>query len=166
MDADAFRRGALELLSTGAIVDPDDAGVERVLPALVLDPSGRPDVADLVRVQADEGVGDLRCGVGVWDLGPPEAWLVRLEVAVDHPVRCRFHTVLGWADHREWLAAVGAAGSVALALGDPDGRWLVLTVDPDRLLPLLALPGDAPRWRPDGSADDPPGDPSGGGAPS
>ena len=141
MDAAEFRRGALSLLSSGAIVVPDDRGGERVLPALALDPAGRPDVADLVRVQADEGIGDLRCGVGLWDVGPPEGWLVRLEVAVDHPVRCRFHTVLGWGDHREWLASAAAAGAAALSLGDPDGRWLVLTIDPSRLVLLLALPG-------------------------
>jgi len=144
LDVAEFRRGELTLLSVGGIVDPDEDGDAPVLPALVLDASGRPDVADLVRVQADEGVGDLRCGVGVWDLGPPSDWLVRLEVAVDHPVLCRFHTVLGWAEHRSWLVSVAVAGSVALSIGDPEGRWLVLTVDPARLVPLLDLPGEPP----------------------
>lgn len=136
MDAVTFRAGELPLTSVGAVVDPGD---DALLPALVLDPRGRPDVADLVRVQADEGVGDLRCGVGVWDLGPPEGWLVRLEVAVDRPVHCRFHTVLEWAAHRPWLASAAAAGAVALGIGDAEGRWLVLTIDPLRLAPLLAL---------------------------
>lgn len=139
MDAAEFRRGAVTLLSVGAIVDPGDDGAERILPALALDATERPDVADLVRVQADEGVGDLRCGVGVWDLGPSQDCLVRLEVAVDHPVRCRFHTVLPWAGHEAWLSSVAAAGAVALDVGDPEGRWLVLTVDPARLVPLLDL---------------------------
>ena len=94
-----------------------------------------------MRVHDAEGVGDLRCGLGVWDVGPPGEWLVRLEVAVDHPVRCHFHTVLHWATHRDWLASVAAVGAFALNAGDPDGRWLVLTVDPERLAPLAGLPG-------------------------
>ena len=150
MDLAGFRAGEVPTLSVGAILDPADGSV---LPALVLDPSDRPDVADLVRVQAAEGVGDLRCGLGVWDLGPPETWLVRLEVAVDHPVRCHFHTVIDWTTHRVWLDSVAGAGAVALGTGDAEGRWLVLNVDPERLTPLLTLGGDAVR---DGASGDEP----------
>lgn len=139
MDAATFRSGEVVATSVGAILDPTD---HAEVPALVLDASDRPDVIDLVRVQAVDGVGDLRCGIGVWDVGPPGEWLVRLEVLVDHPVHCRFHTVLPWASHRPWLASVAAAGAVALSVGDPEGRWLIVTVDPVRLRPLLELPGD------------------------
>jgi len=139
MDAAAFRAGEVVATSVGSILDPGD---HSVVPALVLDAAQRPDVTDLVRVQAAEGVGDLRCGVGLWDVGPPGDWLVRLEVLVDHPVHCRFHTVLDWATHRSWLVSVAAAGAIALSVGDTEGRWLVVTVDPGRLVPLLGLPGD------------------------
>lgn len=145
IDASTFRAGEVPTVSVGAIVDPTD---DAVLPALVLATDERPDVVDLVRVHATDGVGDLRCGIGIWDLGEPDAWLVRLEVAVDHPVHCRFHTVLTWATHRSWLASVADAGALALGTGDHEGRWLVLTVDPDRLGPLLALPGADGEERP------------------
>ena len=150
MDRSGFRAGEVPAISVGVIVDPAD---DSVLPALVLDPTHRPDLADLVRVQVAEGVGDLRCGLGLWDVGPPEAWLVRLEVAVDHPVHCRFHTVLDWAAHRVWLGSVAEAGAVALGTGDAEGRWLVLNVDPARLVPLLALGG-----QPDAGESTGPGD--------
>lgn len=134
MDAATFRAGELPLRSLGTIVDADDG---RVIPAAVLDSAGRPDVADLIRVHASEGIGDLRCGVGLWDVGDPSGWLLRLEVTVDHPVACRFHVVLGWSASRAWLEAVANAGAVALATGDSEGRWLMLNVDPKRLGSLL-----------------------------
>jgi len=139
MTADEFRDGEVPVVSVGAIVDPGEDGV---IPAVVLDPARRPDVADLVRVQASDGVGDLRCGMGVWDLGDPEAWLVRVEVSVDHPVTCRFHYVLPLAGNEAWLRSAAAAGGIALGTGDPEGRWLVVTVDPARLGPVLGLLGE------------------------
>jgi hypothetical protein len=122
--------------STGWVVDPDD---ESLVAAVLLDTAERPEVADLARVTAAEGVGDLRCGVGVWDLGPADDRLVRLEVAVDHPVHCRFHVVLPWVDHAEVLRAVSSGGALALGSGDGEGEWLVLNVDPQRLQPVIDL---------------------------
>jgi hypothetical protein len=136
IDRDGFAAGAVPARSTGWVVDPDDG---RPVPAVLLDTTGRPDVADLARVMAIEGVGDLRCGVGVWDLDGPEAALVRLEAALDHPVRCRFHLVLSWAEHAAWLAAVADTAAVAVGTGDGDGAWLMLDVDGGRLAAVLAL---------------------------
>jgi hypothetical protein len=131
-----FRRDALAVVSTGFIADPDDGSL---VAAMVLDASARPDVADLTRVHALEGVGDLRCGLGVYDVGPPASWLVRLEVAVDHPVHCRFHAVVDWASHRPWLTAVADGGAVAIGTGDDSGYWLRLNVDAARVGPVLEL---------------------------
>jgi hypothetical protein len=129
-----FRRGGLTVVSTGYITDPDDGAT---VAAMLLDTSTRPDVADLARVHAIDGVGDLRCGLGVYDVGPPEAWLVRVEVVVDHPVRCRFHAVVGWLEQRTWLAAVVHGASVAVGTQDPDGYWLRLNVNPALVAPVL-----------------------------
>jgi hypothetical protein len=134
--AAGFCGDALEVVSTGFITDPDD---DAVVAAMVLDTTGRPDVADLARVHASEGIGDVRCGVGVLDIGPPDTWLVRLEVAVDHPVRCRFHAVVDWLGHRSWLAAVADGASVAVGAGTGAEYWLRLNVDPDMMRPVLEL---------------------------
>ena len=108
------------------------------LPALVLDARDRPDVADLARVHELEGIGDLRSGLGVFDLGPRRDWLVRFELAVDHPVRCRFHAVLGLDDAAPLLRQAGAAGSIAVGTEPVDeSRWLAVHVDPDRLAAVL-----------------------------
>lgn len=132
--AEQFSLGAVAVMSTGFIVDPDDGAT---VAAMVLDTTDRPDVADLARVHAAEGVGDVRCGLGVFDLGPPECWLVRLEVAVDHPVQCRFHTVMDWVGHRQWLASVVDGGSVAVGAGVDAEHWLRLNVDPSLVAPVL-----------------------------
>lgn len=109
------------------------------LPAVVIDTRHRSDVADLIRVSASEGVGDLRCGLGADDTGAPEAWRLRLEVLVDHPVVCRFHLVVPWLEWRDWWRSVATAGAVALNLGAVDTSWLVLDVDPRALGPVLDL---------------------------
>jgi hypothetical protein len=134
--AAGFRWGGLTVVSTGYITDPDDGAT---VAAMVLDTSSRPDVADLARVHATDGVGDLRCGLGVYDLGPPEEWLVRVEVVVDHPVHCRFHAVVGWLEQRTWLAAVVDGASVAVGTQDPSGYWLRLNVNPDLIAPVLEM---------------------------
>jgi len=122
------------VLSMGHVVLDDGLPV----PAVLLDTSARPDVADLARVAATEGVGDLRCGLGVWDLGSPEDWLVRIEAVVDHPVRCRFHLCVVWHKSQEWLGDIAANGTVTVGTGDGSGPWLALNVDPIRLAPVLA----------------------------
>lgn len=129
-----FAAGALPVLSMGHVVLHDGLPV----PAVLLDTSGRPDVADLARVASTEGVGDLRCGLGVWDLGSPEDWLVRIEAVVDHPVRCRFHLCVLWHESQEWLGDIAAHGMLTVGTGDGSGPWLALNVDPGRLAPVLA----------------------------
>lgn len=135
-DVGAFRHGAVEVVSTGMIIDPDDAAT---VAAMVLDTTNRPDVADLTRVHATEGIGDVRCGLGVYDIGPSDGWLVRLEVSVDHPVHCRFHTVVDWIGHREWLGTIVDGGAVAIGTGDDAGTWLRLNVDPELVSPVLEM---------------------------
>lgn len=138
-----------------------------LLPAVMLDTTNRPDVADLARVHDLDGIGDLRCGFGACDLGDPGDWLVRFDVAVDHPVMCRFHAVISWSANTDWLDGVAAHGAVAFGTevpevaagsaghqGEPhDGvgtepsevpeavqagpAWLVVNVEPQRLAPVL-----------------------------
>lgn len=161
--AEEFRAGAVPAVSLGLVMANDT----ELLPAVLLDATTRPDVADLARVHDFDGIGDLRCGFGACDIGDPEDWLVRFDVAVDHPVMCRFHTVVSWSVNTDWLDAVAAHGAVALGtqtsvpptdlsgqhsqthtgnvdqVGQQhrsvpaDEAWLVVNVDPTRLAPVL-----------------------------
>jgi hypothetical protein len=151
MSPDPFSDGALPVRSSGRIAIPvedinddfaDPAPATRELPAVVVDADGRPDVADLPRVVATDGVGDLRCGIGVDDTGPAVGWRLRLEVLIDHPVQCRYHLVVPWATWRLWLRHAAAAGAIAIGVDGGDPNWLVLDVDPDRLLGVLDLLDD------------------------
>lgn len=142
------------MASVGAVVDPD---LDQEVPAVCLDARDRPEVGDLARVHASEGVGDLRLGLGVWDLGPPTDWLVRLEVVVTLPVVCRFFWCVAWEDHQAWLDRVGSVGVVAVGTlgldGEPGGDWLVMNVAGERLAPVLAdLTGRAGASHPHGGA--------------
>lgn len=130
----SFRHGEVPVVSTGVIVDPDD---NEAVAAVVVDTGGRPDVGGVVAAHAVGGIGDLRCGIGVYDLGPPQGWLVRIEVMVDRPVQARVHWVVDWAGHRGWLALVASAGAVAFSTTDGDGSWLRLNVDRQRLGAVL-----------------------------
>lgn len=120
-------------------VDASTGGGAVLLPAVVIDTRDRADVADLVRVSASEGVGDLRCGLGADDTGAPEAWRLRLEVLVDHPVACRFHLVVPWLEWRTWWRSVATSGAVVLNLGGIDASWLVLDIDPRALGAVLDI---------------------------
>ena len=149
-----FLAGAVPVASVGAVVDPD---LNEEVPAVCLDARDRPEVGDLARVHASEGVGDLRLGLGVWDLGPPTDWLVRLEVVVTLPVVCRFFWCVAWEEHLAWLDRVASIGVVAVGTlgldGEPGGDWLVMNVDAERLAPvLLDLKERAGPTRPDGAA--------------
>ena len=131
---EAFVADDVPVVSAGAI----EADGE-VLPAVVLDAAGRPDVADLARVHAVEGMGDLRSGVGLYDVGPRSDWLVRVEVLVDDPVRCRFHLVLDAGEGQALLAAAADRGALAIGCDPPErSGWLAVHVDAEALLPVLA----------------------------
>jgi len=138
-DRESFLAGAVPVASVGAVLDPD---VGEEVAAVCLDARDRPEVADLARVHSSEGVGDLRLGLGVWDLGPPTDWLVRLEVVVTRPVACEFFWAMAWESHQAWLDHVASGGVVALGTlagdGEPGGDWLLMNVAAERLEPVLA----------------------------
>jgi hypothetical protein len=124
------------VVSVGWVADPDVEG--RLVPAALLDVDERPDVADLPRVHATEGIGDLRCSVSVGDDPSGNGQRLAFIVAVDHPVRCRFALGLGWGSNQEWLRAVSASGCLVLGFGDGTGPWLSLNIDRRRLEEVFA----------------------------
>lgn len=111
-------------------------------PTVVLDVTDRPDVADLARVHAIEGIGDLVTTVAMAETG------VFLTVRLTSPVRASFTIAFSVPEHLEVLEHAALTGNLLLAttIPAPDGDnppWLAIDLDGPRLAALLApLDGD------------------------
>ncbi|MEX0848340.1 MAG: hypothetical protein WD023_11240 [Ilumatobacteraceae bacterium] len=129
----------IDVVDTGITIDQDGAA----FPTVVIDVSDRPDVADLPRVHAQEGIGDLRTVV---DVAGDE---LILTVAVTTPVTATFSMRFSLREHLEVLAHAAIAGHLLLATTDPvvepsgdalDGPepvWLAIDIDRERLTGVL-----------------------------
>jgi hypothetical protein len=115
-------------------------GGDRPLPAILLDVADRPDVADLARVHAMEGIGDVRTSAAVLAEGDPPSWRLRLDVAVDRPVTCRFHVVLDLVSSFGMLRDVAETGLLVFATGEPEpgATWLAVEIDRTQLADVLS----------------------------
>ena len=104
-------------------------------PTLHVDVTDRPDVADLARVHAVEGVGDLTTSASV------VGGRLLLGVALTSPVTCRFSLDLG-PEHAELLVDAAVSGHLLLATTPPEAPerpvWLALDVDRGLLLSAVA----------------------------
>lgn len=119
------------MVGAGWTVDEDGA----LHPTVVLDVAGRPEVSDLPRVHAADGVGDLATSLRPVDDG------VLLEVAMTSPVRAAFAVHVRLPEHSEILRAAATANRLVLATTEPDerggGLWLAIDLDGPRLSELL-----------------------------
>lgn len=124
-DGDRLRLPVFAVLDAGHTIDVDG----RRLPTVVIDAHDAPEVADLARVHAVEGVGDIRTeAIRSGDV-------VVLGVRVTVPVRAAFAIAIDLRRHRELLDDVIECGSLVIAHTDP-GRaaaeqptWLALDID-------------------------------------
>ena len=113
----------------GFTIDRD----ERVWPTVTVDVAHHPDVADLARVHAVEGIGDVR--VAARRIASPGGTLFLLGVTLTSPVRAAFAVRFELPLHRDFLDGVAAAGHLVVATTDPAdvGRdepiWLAVDVD-------------------------------------
>ncbi len=122
------RRQAVRVLGQcGTMFIP---GKPAPIPILHIDCRRRPDVADLVRLHATEGSGDITTSIDTLLAGRDSLVLIRC--AFTSPARCRFTIALHLHKHRAWLETITAAGMVGLA---PDG-------DPV-LAVIIGLPSEA-----------------------
>lgn len=109
----------------------DDDG-ER-LPTVTIDVSQSPDVADLARVHAIEGVGDVRT------VAMREGEIVILGVQLTRPVGATFAVVFDYKSHREFLNEVAEVGTLVFATTDVTTAhedrplWLSVFVDEENL---------------------------------
>lgn len=121
----------VEVVGSGWTVDGDGA----LHPTVVLDVADRPDVADLPRVHASEGVGDLTTSLRRDDAA------VLLDVRMSSPVRAAFSMRLALPEHRAVLDAAALANRLVLATTEPDlgeaPLWLAIDLDGPRLAELL-----------------------------
>jgi hypothetical protein len=121
------------IVVVGAGWTVDEAGA--LHPTVVLDVVDRPDVSDLPRVHAAEGVGDLTTSLRRVDDG------VLLEIRMTSPVRAAFSLQMRLPEHADVLRAAALADRLVLATTEPDGDrgplWLALDLDGPRLAELL-----------------------------
>ena len=113
------------VLDTGRILDVDG----QQLPTVVIDADDVPEVADLARVHAVEGVGDIHTqAVRVDDL-------IVLGIRMTVPVRAAFAIAIDAQRHRALLDDVVEHGTLVIAHTDPQlaetdqPTWLAVDID-------------------------------------
>ncbi len=94
-------------------------GSRETYPVVQLEASGRPDVADLVRVQHSEGLQQGR--------RPPFRYLfvdghgyMEFALEITDPVTCRFKFVLEWPNHAAVFTAMLERGVLAVTTTRPE----------------------------------------------
>ena len=109
------------------------------MPTVTIDVSQSPEVADLARVHAVEGMGD----VSTHAIRQDDA--VVLGVQLTTPVRAIFAVAFSYAQHREFLKDVAEAGALIFATTDVENAiedqplWLSVDIDGSALLETLRL---------------------------
>ena len=107
------------------------------IPTVTIDVSESPEVADLARVHAIEGVGD----VSTHAIRQDDA--VVLGVQLTSPVRAIFAVAFSYAQHREFLKDVAEAGALVFATTNVEDAnedqplWLSVDIDGSALLETL-----------------------------
>ena len=107
------------------------------MPTVTIDVSQSPEVADLARVHAIEGIGD----VSTHAIRQDDA--VVLGVQLTSPVRAIFAVAFSYAQHREFLKDVAEAGALIFATTDVENAhddqplWLSVDIDGSALLETL-----------------------------
>ena len=104
------------------------------MPTVTIDVSQSPEVADLARVHAVEGVGDVSTHAIRQDDS------VVLGVQMTSPVRAMFAVAFSYAQHREFLKDIAEAGALIFATTDVENAhddqplWLSVDIDGSALL--------------------------------
>lgn len=132
----------LHIISAGTTIDTD--GIS--FPTVVVDTSIRPDVRDLARVVASEGVGDLAT-TGDIGMDAKGRTVIRLMARATAPVNVEFSLVFPMPAYAELLGDAARMGClvIAAATGDPPeidtNNWLGLDVDSASLVRMVNFAG-------------------------
>ena len=115
---------------------------DKWMPTVTIDVSQSPEVADLARVHAVEGIGD----VSTHAIRQNDA--VVLGVQLTSPVQAIFAVAFSYVQHREFLKDVAEAGALIFATTDVENAiedqplWLSVDIDGSALLETLRNSGD------------------------
>lgn len=107
------------------------------MPTVTIDVSQSPEIADLARVHAVEGIGDVSTHAIRQDDS------VVIGVQLTRPVRAIFAVAFSYAQHREFLKDVAEAGALIFATTDAENAiedqplWLSVDIDGSALLENL-----------------------------
>ena len=114
----------------------------RWMPTVTIDVSQSPAVADLARVHAVEGIGNVTTHA------IREDDTVLLGVQLTSPVQATFAVAFSYELHREFLNEVADAGSLVFATTDTEAAheerplWLSVDIDGDALRQTLQIEAD------------------------
>ncbi len=109
------------------------------LPTVTIDVSHSPEIADLARVHAVEGIGD----VSTHAIREDDAIVVGVQLT--SPVQAMFAVAFSYALHREFLEEVADAGSLIFATTDVEAAhedqplWLSVDIDANALRQTMNL---------------------------
>ena len=109
------------------------------IPTVTIDVSQSPEVADLARVHAVEGIGD----VSTHAIRQDDAVLVGVQLT--SPVQATFAVAFSYELHREFLSEVADAGSLVFATTATESAhedrplWLSVDIDGDALRETLQM---------------------------
>jgi len=112
------------------------------LPTVTIDVSQSPDVADLARRHAVEGIGD----VSTHAIREDDTIVVGVQLT--SPVQAMFAVAFSYALHREFLEEVADAGSLIFATTEVEAAheeqplWLSVDIDGDALRQSMNLEVD------------------------
>ncbi len=133
------------VVDTGTTVD--DGGGR--WPTAVIDATGHPEISDLGRVHAVEGIGDIATEAVLLDVDE-ESFLpgsaehvLALAVIISAPVTAAFVVAFALPAHREVLDAAAREGHLVIATTDPqrasadEPLWLAIDLDPQLLADVL-----------------------------
>lgn len=135
------------VVETGTTIDEDG----RRWPTAVIDAKGHPEITDLARVHAVEGIGDIATEAMLLDVddeslvpGSVEHFLA-LAVVITVPVSMSFVVAFALPAHREVLDAAVRDGHLVIATTDPESAatdnplWLAIDIDPPSLADVLSM---------------------------
>ena len=112
------------------------------LPTVTIDVSQAPEVADLARVHAVEGIGD----VNTHAIRQDDAIVVGVQLT--SPVQAMFAVAFSYALHADFLKEVADAGSLIFATTEVEAAhedrplWLSVDIDGDALRQTMNLEAD------------------------
>ncbi len=110
---------------------------DKWMPTVTIDVSQSPEIADLARVHAVEGIGD----VSTHAIRQDDSVVVGVQLT--RPVRAVFAVAFSYAQHREFLKDVAEAGALIFATTNVENAiedqplWLSVDIDGNALLETL-----------------------------